>query len=410
MKVCMLAYTFYESDPRVRRYAEALAKRGDHVDIIALKRKDEASEEVLQGVRVFRIQKRVVNERAQISYLFRLLLFFFRSMAFQAKLDLEFRYDLIHVHSVPDFLVFAAWLPKLRGARVILDIHDLLPEFYASKFHTTRESVIFKLLLVVERLSAAFADHVVVANHIWQAKLRSRSVTEHKCSAILNVPDRSIFFRRGRNRKDEKFIMLYPGTLNHHQGVDIAIRAFARIKDEAPNAEFHIYGMGDQKPFLLNLIADSGLKDRVFLKEPRPLTDISVIMENADLGVVPKRKEGFGDEAFSTKILEFMSLGVPVIVSDTTVDQHYFNESLVRFFRSSDEQNLANCMLQLIRDEGLRLQLARNAEQFISKNNWDVKKHEYLELVDSLDRGRNGYRARRQREEVLNSAKSGKAH
>lgn len=384
MKVCMVAYTFYEFDNRVRRYAETLAKRGDQVDVIALRLEDQCSEEILKGVRIFRIQQRVVNESRKLSYLGKLLLFFLRSMLFLAKKQLQHRYDLVHVHSIPDFEVFAAWLPKLMGSKVILDIHDLLPELYASKFRTSRGSLVCKLLIAVERISSAFADHVIAANHIWQKTLLSRSVKNHKCTAILNFPDRSLFFRRGRHRADHKFIIVYPGTLNYHQGVDIAIRAFALIKDQVPNAEFHIYGVGDQRYFLQRLARELGVEDRVLLKDVLPLNEISSIMENADLGVVPKRKESFGNEAFSTKILEFMSLAVPVIVSDTKVDRYYFNDSLVKFFRSSDEKDLADSMLLLIQNEELRHRLAKNAEDFISRNNWDVKKAEYLDLVDSL--------------------------
>ena len=47
-----------------------------------------------------------------------------------------------------------------------------------------------------------------------------------------------------KKRTDGNFIFLYPGTLNHHQGVDIAIKAFALVKDGMPNAELHIYGEG----------------------------------------------------------------------------------------------------------------------------------------------------------------------
>ncbi len=386
----MVAYTFYEADNRVIRYAEALAKRGDHVDVIALKQEGQNSKSIINGVHVFRIQKRLINERRKSSYLFRILLFFLKSMAILMVKQLRSRYDLVHVHSVPDFLAFVAWLPKLMGTKIILDIHDLLPEFYASKFKTESDSLVCKLLRTIERISAAFADHVIAANHIWQKTLQSRSVKDSKCSVVLNVPERSAFSRRGRNRNDHKFIMLYPGTLNHHQGVDIAIRAFALIKDRAPEAEFHIYGEGSAKNFLRRLIAELGLENRVFLKGLVPLNEITAIMENADLGVVPKRKDSFGNEAFSTKIPEFMSLGVPVLVSDTKVDQYYFNDSIVKFFRGNDESDLANCMLLLIRDQELRHRLVQNAEEYIRKNNWDVKKAEYLELVDSLTGNRNG--------------------
>ena len=61
------------------------------------------------------------------------------------------------------------------------------------------------------------------------------------------------------------------------------------------------------------------------------------VIENADLGIVPKRSIGFGNEAFSTKILEFMAMGIPVIVPDTEVDTYYFDEKVAKFFRANDE-------------------------------------------------------------------------
>ena len=224
----MVAYTFYASDNRVRRYAETLARRGDEVDVIALRRRDQPSVEVINGVRVLQVQRREVNERRKLSYLRRLMLFFARAMAISTRRHLARRYDLFHIHSVPDFLVFTAWLPKLLGARIILDIHDLLPEFYASKFGTTCDSTIGRSLIAVERASTAFADHVIVANHLWQQRLCSRSIKDPgKCTTMLNFPDQAIFFRRVLEKSDHKFVMLYPGSLNCHQGVDVAVHAFA---------------------------------------------------------------------------------------------------------------------------------------------------------------------------------------
>jgi len=140
----MLVYSFYENDNRVRRYAETLAARGDVVEVIALRRPHQSSEDLVRGVRVFRIQRRERNERGRLSYISRLLLFFFRSAIFLSWRHLRNPYQLIHVHSVPDFEVFAALLPKLTGCKVILDIHDIVPEFYASKFQVSEHSLLFK--------------------------------------------------------------------------------------------------------------------------------------------------------------------------------------------------------------------------------------------------------------------------
>lgn len=388
MKVCMLAYTFYEGDNRVMRYAEALTKRGDQVDVIALRRKGQPHEELVNGVRIFRIQERAKDEKGKLSYLVRVFTFFIHSCVALTARHIRQRYRLIHVHSVPDFLVFTAWIPRLMGARVILDIHDLLPELYGSKFGQNQRSLSFRLLVAIERFSCSFADHVIIANHLWRDRIASRSVMPDKCSVFMNSPDRSIFQMTGNKHTNGKFVMLYPGSLSWHQGLDIAIRAFAKIEDQCPHVEFHIYGEGATKPELIRLTHQLGLERRVLFLEPVPLREISRVIENADLGVVPKRKDSFGDEAFSTKTLEFMSLGVPIIVADTKIDRYYFDDRIVTFFTAGNDEDLARCMVRLIRDPEARRTQAQNAMEFVVRNDWESKKEEYFQLVNTLTKGK----------------------
>jgi glycosyltransferase involved in cell wall biosynthesis len=380
----MVAYAFYESDSRIMRYAETLAQRGDQVDVIALRRDGQAASGVVSGVNVFRLQRRSPNTAGKFLYLLGIVLFFLRAMVLLTRRHLAGRYQLVHVHSVPDFLVFAAWFPKFTGARIILDIHDLLPEFYASKYGTAPGSLLYRSLVLTERVSAMFSDYVIAANDLWQDRLISRSVRKERCSAMVNVPDEVVFSPQGRTRNDAKFIILYPGTLNWHQGVDIAIRAFALVAGEVPEAEFHIYGEGPYKAALEQLVRELGLQTRVKISGFVSIRAVARLIENADLGVVPKRKDGFGDEAFSTKIMEFMALGVPVIIPDSRIDIYYFNDAIARFFKGGDERDLAQAMLALIRQPELRRQLATNALHFVESNNWGQMKVQYLALVDSL--------------------------
>ena len=383
-RIAMVSYSFYDSDNRVMRYAETLAARGDHVDVISLFKPGQAAREVIRGVNVFRIQRRMIDERGKWDYAWRLFSFFLRSLTLLTRKHLQHRYDLIHIHSVPDLLVFTALVPKLTGTRVILDIHDILPEFYASKFKVTHSSLVFRVLLWVERICAAFADHVIISNDIWLKRFTARSARADKCSTVLNFPDPTVFRRTGKTRNDGKFIMLYPGTLSWHQGLDIAIRAFHRVRNKIPRAEFHIHGAGSARNSLLQLVGELNLRDRVFIKNPLPLREIPSVMEDADLGIVPKRKDSFGNEAFSTKTLEFMSLGVPLIVSDTAVDTYYFNDSVAMFFHDEDEADLARCMLLMADHPEFRKHLAQNALEFVENYSWDSNKGSYLSLVDSM--------------------------
>jgi glycosyltransferase involved in cell wall biosynthesis len=382
----MIAYTFYERDNRVMRYAETLAKRGDQVEVLSLHMKGLQDAGVRNGVRVLHIQERTVDERNQLTYFIRIFLFFLRAMVRVSINHIRKPYQLVHVHSVPDFLAFTAWLPRLLGAKIILDIHDLLPEFYADKFDCRKDSPLFKLMVWMEKVSCAFAHHVILPNHIWLVRIRSRSVSASKSTVILNSPDLSIFYRRGRSRRDDRFLMVYPGTLSAHQGVDVAIRALAKIKDIIPQADFHIYGIGSAMGALIKLMNELGMKDRIQVRPFLPIWEIAEVMENADLGVVPKLNDNFGNEAFSTKTLEFMALGVPVLISDTAVDRYYFNDRIATFARSGDENDLAAKMVGLCLDAEGRRNQVENADEFIKLNNWDVKKSEYLNLVDLLTR------------------------
>lgn len=381
----MIAHTVYECDSRVIYCAEELARLGHQVDVICLSNERAASAPMV-GICVIPVQAAAKKKAGEspLCYALRLLAFLLRAGWAAAVRGFRQRYDLVHVHSMPDFLVFAALLPKLRGAKVILDIHDLLPEFYASKFGSSKSSLAGRLLALEERLSARFADHVIAANDLWRGRLVARSVSEVKCSAMLNFPDRRIFYPRSRQRRNGKIILMYPGTFNRHQGLDIAIRAFGSIKQQAVGAEFHIYGCGPEEENLKKLTAELELTDRVQFRGVKPLRAMAELMARADLGVVPKRDDVFGGEAFSTKVLEFMAVGVPVIVAETMIDRSYFDDSVVRFFAAGDEASLAGAMLALIQKVSERQRLGANGLRFAATHDWERNRRTYLRIIDRL--------------------------
>lgn len=386
LRVCMATYSFYETDQRVMRYAEALAERGDHVDVLALCSTGNAPRrENVGGVCVHRIQARLgKSEQSRAAYLAPLVLFLIRAGWWITRAHQRSRYQLLHVHNVPDFLVFAAGYPKATGARVILDIHDIVPELYASKFSSGQPASLNRALLAVERWSARFADHVILANHLWLEKYAARTGVAGRCSVYLNHVDTSVFHPRPRTRQDHKRWVLFPGGLQWHQGLDIAIRAFQQVIARLPEAELHIYGDGPARAPLMTLARELGLNGSVHFHQPRPVREIAGVMADADLGVVPKRADSFGNEAYSTKIMEFMALGVPVVVSSTKVDRFYFDDSVVRFFESGNVDALAAAIVEVLHNrEETRARIAR-ASAYAQSNCWDTRKHDYLALVDSL--------------------------
>ena len=148
----------------------------------------------LNGVNIYKIQERNHREAGLASYLKNYICFMVFGSILLTRKYFRYRYKIIHVHNVPDFLVFMALIPRLFGAKIILDIHDVLPEFYCKKFGKNMDSSIARLLLLIERLCIKFSHHVIAANDIWREKLIARNrLNPQHCTTLLNSPRHEIF-------------------------------------------------------------------------------------------------------------------------------------------------------------------------------------------------------------------------
>jgi len=385
MRACLVAHRVYDSNTHMRQFAQALARRGDQVDVLSLRAWDLPTHDVIDGVSVTRWLHRTVKERGRLSYVASIAAFMARAAVSLTLRHLRNPYQVIHVQAVPDFLVFAALIPRLLGARVILDLRDLTPEFYASKYGARQRSWICRLLRLAERASARVADHVIVASPLWIDRVAGRSAPRGRCTMIWYSPDPAVWHPRASRRQDGKFVILYPGTLNWHQGVDVAIRAFPLILMHISNAELHIRGNGADRPRLEQLARELGVESSVRFFDPVPVNQVVEVMAACDLGIVPKRAAGgFGDEAASTKIWEFMALGVPVVASRTRIESEFFDDRHIRFFESENETSLAEAVISVWRDPALRRRLVQNGLDYIRGDGREHPLAAYLRLVDQL--------------------------
>lgn len=226
---------------------------------------------------------------------------------------------------------------------------------------------------------------MIASNDLWLDTLNKRSAPADKCTAFINYPDTTLF-RPSVTRKSQStpFVFLYPGSLNHHQGVDLAVSAFAAVRHQMPGAELHIYGRGPALPMLHELIRSLALDDAIRIKDFLPSVQIAKVMGDASVGVVPKRADGFGNEAFSTKILEFMACGVPVVVARTRVDEYYFSRDVLTFFEAGNVESLAAALLDVYRSPIDAKRKATAALTLARSMSWQTKSPDYRSLVDSV--------------------------
>src|SRR5262249_18705700 len=141
-----------------------LEDQGYLVDVIALRENEKSKVDALRAGSVFYLMDKYQGQ-STLLYLWSYLKFFLKSFFFLAFRSFSHRYDVIHVHNMPNALVFAAIIPKMLGARVMLDVHDLMTVNYMAKFDAGETDARIKTLKVEQRMSAAFADHIFCADH-----------------------------------------------------------------------------------------------------------------------------------------------------------------------------------------------------------------------------------------------------
>jgi glycosyltransferase involved in cell wall biosynthesis len=386
-KICMVAFTEYPFDPRPRREAEALAARGDEVDFICLSSEGYGTEAVLNGVRLHQIHIGRYRGGKSGSYLRSYFRFFLRAFRLLNTLYLQKRYDVIQIHTLPDFMVFTALLPKLLGAKVILDVHDLMPEAYISKFGKDRKSLLIRLITWVERSSVRFADRAIAVHVPHREVLVAHGNPRDKFTILLNLPDPRIFsgdIAPAVHRAGEPFRLIYHGIVTERNGLETAIRAVGAARREIP-VEFDIYGGGDDLPRLRALTRELGLDGTVrFSGRFVPMEDLKHRIPEAHLGLVTLLYDPVTRHMLPTKLLEYVSIGLPTVVARTETIQAYFDDSMVRFYTPGDHEELARHIVDLYRNPDERERLVKNAGRFNAEYSWERQKQDYYRLIDSL--------------------------
>jgi glycosyltransferase involved in cell wall biosynthesis len=391
--ICLLVQNVYDFDPRVRRKAEALAAVGYVVDVLALSPPDGQKAYTLNGVNV-RTVALGKKRGSLVRYFFEYAAFF--AWAF-VRVSLQMwrrHYVVIDVNTLPDFLVFTPVLARWMGAKILLDMHEITPEFYMSKYGIARDSYTVRLLTYLERISFAFADHVVTINEPIHELLIQRGLQRCRSTVIMNAADEALFGHSPGSpspsdtlRSTEKFVLIYHGTLTPIYGLDIAIDAMALIHKQMPEAEIWILGSGTEKRALIALAEHRGVAAKVKLIDQVPSSDIPGWLSKADVGILPIRRDVFLDFAFPNKLSEFVVAGKPVLVPRLNAIRHYFTEQALAFFEPNEPTDLARQMLRLYENPQLRGRLAANARKEYAPIRWDVMKRRYLELVDRVGRG-----------------------
>jgi glycosyltransferase involved in cell wall biosynthesis len=388
--ICILLQNHYDFDVRVRRKAEALVGAGYSVDVFALRNSRGQKRYALNGVNVYTLS--LGKKRGSLRrYAFEYIAFFVWALVRVAVRMPSRRYAVIDVNTLPDFLVFASVFARWMGAKVVLDMHEITPEFYMSKYGIAESSWWIRLLKYVETISFDFADHVVTINEPILDLLKGRGLSHAKSTVIMNSVDEARFssfvkepIADGIAAVEGTFVMMYHGTLTRLYGLDIAIEAFAMAHKRMPGAEIWILGGGPEAAGLERLVQHHGLTSKVKLIGVVPPADIPGWLSRCDAGILPIRRDVFLEFAFPNKLAEFIIMGKAVLVSRLKAIRHYFSDNALAYCEPNDPADLAQQMVRVYQDKALRVRLATNAKDEYAPIRWDVMKRRYLSLIENL--------------------------
>jgi glycosyltransferase involved in cell wall biosynthesis len=385
LRVLVIVQSHYLDDPRPRRDAEALVGAGYAVDVVSLRAEGEPASQVVTGVKIYGIPlRRKFGGKAR--YLLEYGIFLLWAGTVGGWLHLRHRYQLIHIHNLPDTLVLAALFPKLLGARVVFDAHEAMPESLRIKYGWSGESAWTRLIIALERLCMDLADHILTIHEPMRQLFIRRGLAAEKVSVVMNWPDESVFrYQCGdATRAKDAFTLVYAGTIAERYGLQTAIRALPQLTQEIPHLRLRILGQGDYSLALRRLCRDLNVEDRMSIEAAVPYDEIASVYRSANVGISPQNDALFGDIYFSTKVAEYLAVGLPAVVARTRVMAEYYDDSQVAFFTPGDHADFAARVMRLFKDKAYKDRLVENGLKLSERYCWSREREVYLSIVNKL--------------------------
>ncbi|WP_295540993.1 glycosyltransferase family 4 protein [uncultured Thiohalocapsa sp.] len=387
-RVCMLVFSNYPNDPRVRREAAALVRKGLDVDVYCLRQPHELSEEVCDGVTVYRIMDTPRSKEALTRYLWHTLRFTWRALVRVGNQAGARSYALYQVHTMPDFLIFACLAAKWQGKPIILDLHDLSVELFAAKLQGARRHLL-ALVALQERLACRFADHLITTSWGFKARLLQRGNPEAKITLVFNSADPSLFWlddSRQFRPIGHRLRLLYHGTIAERFGLHLLLEALPLIRSRHRDVSLRLYGKIDPsyQRRLTQIVREFGLSQHVEFAGWRPAAALMDCFREADLAVVPYLHDAFMDLAVSTKTFEYAAAGLPVVATRLQAMTSIFPEDSITYVAPNDSEALARGVLQLAADPARQAHQSRAAYAAQQQLSGEVMAERYTTLVERM--------------------------
>src|SRR5258708_40131175 len=346
IEILHLAYTRFPADTRVKREITALQTLGRRIAVVALRIEGERAVERSTGLTIIRVPGRK-SRGGVVSYLLEYVAFVWRCRRLVARHRALAHVQVVHVHTLPDFLLWAALPAQRRGARVVFDMHEIFPEFIKTKFTGILGWLTAPVALYVDRWARRRADLTITVNRPIDELLRSRPIVRPEHRLVLhNTADPADFGQTGSQSPSARsgLDLIYHGTLTGLYGVDVAIRAVKEARDQGLRVRFTVLGDGPERGALERLVTDLQLSDAVTFEVPIVQSALPARLRRSSAGVVPTRLDGMTRYSLSNKLLEYIHLGIPILAARLPSYSRYLDDNAVWYWQPGDPKDFARAI------------------------------------------------------------------
>ncbi|MBW8796601.1 MAG: glycosyltransferase family 4 protein [Streptomyces sp.] len=278
--------------------------------------------------------------------------------------------DVVHACNPPDLLFLPALWLKRRGARFVFDQHDLVPELYLSRFGRG-EDLLYRAVCALERRTYRAADIVLATNESYRdVAIRRGGRRPEDVFVVRSAPAVERFqpvppepeLKRGKPH-----LLCYLGVMGPQDGVDYALRALAKLRDEHGRTDWHavFVGSGDAFDAMVELSRRLGLGEQVEFTGRIPDADLVRYLSTADVCLSPDPRNPLNDVSTMNKVLEYMAMGRPIVSFDLKEARVSAGEAAV-YAADDDETEFAALVAQLLDDPDRRARMGKIGQERVS--------------------------------------------
>jgi PEP-CTERM/exosortase A-associated glycosyltransferase len=297
--------------------------------------------------------------------------------------------DILHAHSPILCGIAAGAAAKWSSLPSVYEIRAFWEDAAAHQGRGDERSARYAAIRALETRVARSADAVVVICEGIRRDLLARGLPNERIFSIPNGVDTARFVPRERDRGlaerlgfQGKTVIAYLGTLFRFEGVDLLLRALARLIREDDSLRGLIVGHGEAEPELRALHAALGLEGRVIMTGSVPPSEIGPYYSVADILCYPRQSHRITELTTPLKPLEAMSMKKAVVASDVGGLRELVTDGKTALlFKAANLGHLQSVLRSVASDSSLRQRLGDSArDDMVRSRDWRSLAKRYVEV------------------------------